>query len=159
MSQSRGRQRALKRDQRRLGKRVQPEPRGQLLAQEGEVDFLARGVDHEPQCSFRAERAGDHEVVDDSAAFVEQLGVALTAWRKVEKVRGTQRFEKGSDDGMVSALDQGLTHVRDVKQPRSLAGLEVLGEHASRIVDGHLVARERRHARAKLDVQGVERSL
>ena len=58
---------------------------------------------------------------------------------------------------MVVALDQRLAHMRDVEQSSKFAGVEMLGEDARRIVDRHVVAGERRHARAELDVQGVQR--
>ena len=104
-----------------------------------------------------AGRAGDHEVVDDSAIFVEKLGIALAAWSEVEKIRGAERFKKARDGRVAGALDQRLTHVRNVEQPSRLAGVEVLGEDPGRILDRHVVARERRHARAELDMQRVKR--
>ena len=103
--------------------------------------------------------AGDHKVVDDPAIFVEQLGIALTTGSEVEKIGRAERFEKARNGCVVAALDQRLTHMRNVEQASSLASMEVLGEDPGRVLDRHVVARERRHARAKLDMQGVERRL
>ncbi len=133
--------------------------RGQGRANKREVDGLSRGVDDEPQRAVRAGRAGHHQVVDDAAVVVEQLGIALAAGSETEDVGGAERFEKGRDGCMIGALDQRLAHVRDVEQPSRFAGVEVLGEDARRILDRHVVAGERRDARAELDVQGVERGL
>ena len=60
---------------------------------------------------------------------------------------------------MVGALDQRLTHMRNIEQPGRFAGVEVLGEDAGRILDRHVVAGEGPHARAKLDMQSMERRL
>ena len=130
-----------------------------MLANEGEVGLFSRGVDDEPQRTLCAGRAGDHKVIDDPAIFVEQLGIALTTGREIEKICRAERFEKARNGCVVAALDQRLTHMRNVEQPSSLTSVEVLGEDPGRVLDRHVVARERRHARAKLDVQGVERRL
>ena len=72
----------------------------------------------------------DHQVVDDPAVVVEQLGIALAARGETEQVGGTQRLEKARDRRVVGALDQRLAHMRNVEQPGGLAGVEVLGEDA-----------------------------
>src|ERR1700722_3632653 len=130
-----------------------------MLANEGEVGLFSRGVYYEPQRAPCARRAGDHKVVDDPAIFVEQLGVALTTLSEVEKICRAERFEKARNGCVVAALDQRLTHMRDVEQASSLTSVEVLGEDPGRVLDRHVVARKRRHARAKLDMQGVQRRL
>ena len=122
-----------------------------------EVDGLSRRVDDEPQRPVCARRARDHQVVDNSAVVVEQLRITLAALGEIEEVGRAKRFEKGRDSFMVVALDQRLAHMRDVEQPSKFAGVEMLGEDARRIVDRHVVAGERRHARAELDVEGVQR--
>ena len=60
---------------------------------------------------------------------------------------------------MVGALDERLAHMGNVEQPGRLAGVEVLGQDACRILDRHGVARERRDARAERDVESMERRL
>ena len=127
------------------------------MADQGEVDLFSRGVDNEPQQAVRPRRPGDHKVIDDSAIFVEQLGIALAAWSEVEKIRGAQRLKKRSNSRVVGAFDQRLTHMRNVEQPSRLAGVKMLGEDPGRVLDRHVVASERRHARAKLDMQSVKR--
>ena len=91
-----------------------------------------------------------------AALFVEELRVALPARREIEDVGGAERLEKGRRGPVVRPLDQRLAHVRDVEQARRLAGVQVLGEDAGRVLDRHVVAGERRHARAEFDVQRMQ---
>ena len=149
-------ERSLDRDQRRVVERRQAHACRQALANESEVDGLARRVDDEPQDAVGAGRAGHHQVVDDSAAFVQELRVALSARREVDDVRGNERFEKGGDARVVGALEQRLAHMRDIEQAGRPAGMQMLGKDAGRVLDRHVVAGERRHAGAELDVERVE---
>ena len=126
---------------------------------EREVDLFSRRVDNKPQRTLCAGRPGDHKVIDDATSFVEQLGIALATGREIENVGRAERFKKSRDGCVVAALDQRLTHVRNIKQTGGFASMEVLGEDSGRVSNRHVVARERRHARAKLDVQSVERCL
>ena len=157
--QCRGGERALKRDQRGFGQFRQPDASGQSLAHEREVDRLSRRVDDEAQSAVRAGRARHHKVVDDPALVVEQLRIALAPGREAPKVGGAEMLEKGRDGAMIGALEQRLAHMGNVEQPGGFAGVEVLGEDSRGILDRHVVAGERPHARAKLDMQGVERGL
>ena len=102
--------------------------RAQSLSNEGEVDFLSRGVDDEPQRAVGAGWPRDHKVIDDSAGLVEQLGVTLTARGEVQQVCGTEGFKKARDRRVVSAFDQRLAHVRNIEKPGGVPGVEVLGE-------------------------------
>ena len=70
---------------------------------------------------------------------------------------GTERLQSARDGRVVGAVEQRLAHVRDVEQPGGGARVQVLGEDAGRILHRHVVAGERRHARAELDMQRVER--
>src|SRR4029077_11941392 len=115
--------------------------------------------DNEPQPTLCAGRPGDHKVIYDATSFVEQLGITLATWREIEEVGRAERFKKGRDGCVVAALDQRLTHVRNIKQTGGFTSMEVLGEDPGGVLDRHLIARERRHARAELDVQRVERCL
>ena len=157
--QCRGGKRALKRDQRGFGQFRQPDASGQMLAQDCEVDRLSRRVDNELELPVRGGGARSHEVVEDPAFFVEQLGIALAPGGEAPKVGGAELLEKGRDGAMIGALEQRLAHMGNVEQPRRFAGVEMLGEDSRGILDRHVVAGERPHARAKLDMQGVERGL
>ena len=149
-------ERSLDRDQRRVVERRQAQACGQALANEGEVDSLARRVDDEPQDAVGAGKASHHQVVDDSAAFVQELSVALSARREVDNVCGNERFEKGGEARVVRALEQRLAHMRDIEQAGSPASMQMLGKDARRVLDRHVVAGERRHAGAELDVERVK---
>ena len=47
--------------------------------------------------------------------------------------------------------------MRDIEQPRLLAGVQMFLENAGRILHRHLIAGERHHLAAQLEVQGVKR--
>ena len=51
------------------------------------------------------------------------------------------------------AAQDHLPHMRDIEQPRLRAAMQMLFEHAHRILHGHLVARKRHHLRAKRHMQ------
>ncbi len=70
---------------------------------------------------------------------------------------GHSDFKKACNGRVATALDQRLTHMRNVERTSGFASVEVLGEHPGRVLDRHVVARERGHAGAKLDVQSMER--
>ncbi len=152
----RGGERSLQRDQRRLVERREARALGQTLANEGEIDGLARRVDDEPQDAVSAGGARHHQVVDDAARLVQKLGIALTAGREIDDVGGNERLEESGEARVTGALDQRLAHMRHVEQPRRLAGMEMLRHHPGRKLDRHLVAGESGHAGAELDVQSVK---
>ena len=98
------------------------------MANQGEVDLFSRGVENEPQRTLCTGRTSNHKVIDDFAVLVEQLGITLAAWLEIEKVGGAQRFEEARNGCVVAALNQRLTHMRNVEQPSSFASMEVLGK-------------------------------
>ena len=147
---------SLEREQRHFVQRRQAHAHRQPLADEGKVDGLARRVDDEPQNAVGFRRPRHHQVVDDAAAFVQELGVALPARPEVEDVRGNERLEESGDACVVRPFKQRLAHVRHVKQTGCLAGVQMLSEDARRVLDRHVVAGERSHPGAELDVESME---
>ena len=145
-------QRALRRGQ-------QDHAGRQALGDVGVVHLLARGVDdHEQPAVFLVRgRARHHQVVDDAAGIVEQLGVALLARLQVQDIGRHQGFESGGGGGVIGSDQEGLPHVRDVEQAGSGAGVQVLFEDAQRVLHGHLVARERHHLGTQRHMLRVER--
>ncbi|MDT4843046.1 hypothetical protein FQZ97_769640 [compost metagenome] len=127
---------------------------GQVLAQMGQVLVLAGGVDHQEQLVLG--QAGDHQVVEDAALGVGEQRVALGAHRQVEDVHRHQAFQR---PGRIGAAQDDLAHVRDVEQAGLLTGVQVLLEHAERVLHRHVVAGEGHHARAEFEVQGMQRGL
>lgn len=125
-----------------------------MLAQVRQVLLFAGGVDHQEQGVVT--QVGDHQVVEDAALRVGEHGIALHAHRQVDDIDRYQRLQGAG--GIVAAQDD-LAHVRDIEQAGLLAGVQVLLEHAQRVLHGHVVAGERHHARAQFQVQGVQRGL
>ena len=126
---------------------------GDRRAQVGDVGRLAAGVDDEEQVIGAARH---HQVVEDAAGVVGEERVALLALAQADDVDRHQRLERGRG---VGADQADLAHVRDVEQRRRLAALAMLGHDAGRIRDRHVVAGERHHLRAELDVQRMQRRL
>ena len=52
-----------------------------------------------------------------------------------------------------------LAHVRDVEQSRRRAGMQMFFQDSGRILNGHLIARERHHLRAARHMQRMKRRL
>ena len=137
----------------RSGSGSMAQRRGDRRAQVGDVVVLAGGVDDQEQVVGAPRH---HQVVEDAAGVVGEEGVALLALGQADDVDRHQRLERRR---RVVADQAQLAHVRDVEQRRRLAALAVLGEDARRVRDRHVVAGERHHLRAELDVQRMQRRL
>ena len=61
------------------------------------------------------------------------------------------------DGRVIGTVEPSLTHMRDIEQAGLGARVGVFGENAVAILDRHVVAGERREARAVFAVQGVKR--
>ena len=57
----------------------------------------------------------------------------------------------------VSPARKRLAHMRDIEQPGLLAGVQMLFQDAGGILHRHLIAGERHHLAAQLQMQGVKR--
>ena len=70
--------RTLQSDQSAILRRLERNVLGQMLLQPGIIDILARGIHHdaEPAVIGRHERMGDHQIIDDAALRIGDLGVA-----------------------------------------------------------------------------------
>jgi hypothetical protein len=105
-----------------------------------DIGLFAGTVDDEEQI-FAA--VDEHQVVENSALFIEQQAVALLVQAQVHDIDGHQRFERG---GGIGAAQQQLAHVRDIEQAGGLARVQMLGHQALRVLHGHGVAGKRHHA-------------
>ena len=123
----------------------------QMLSHVMRVDRLAAGVGHDQQT---AGVVGHHQVIDDAARLVHEQRVTLTTRSQTLKVAGGQRLQHGRGVGPAQAE---LAHVGHVEQAGCRAGVQVLGQHAGRVLDRHVVAGERDHLRAQPTMQRVER--
>ncbi|MNE42448.1 hypothetical protein D3C80_1365740 [compost metagenome] len=125
-----------------------------VLAQVRQVLILAGGVDHQEQ--FVVTQVGDHQVVEDAAVFIGEHRVALHAHWQVDDVDRHQGFQ---GLGRIGTAQADLAHVRDVEQAGLIAAVQMLFHHPQRVLDRHVVAGERHHARTQFQVQGVQRGL
>ena len=125
----------------------------------GEIGLLARGVDDEHQHAVLdgIARARHHQVVENAAILVGELGIALPPGREADDVGSHQRLERARGGLVVGPDQERLAHVRDVEQAGRAAGMGVLGNDAVGILDRHVVAGERHHAGAARDMQRVQR--
>ncbi len=115
-----------------------------------DVAVLGRAVDDDVEILAAP---GRHQIVDDPAIVVEQ--------QRIFELHVAERLEIGREQGFerpvgAVAVDQQLAHMADVEQPGILARPQMLGDDAF-ILDRHLIARERHHARALRAVPLVER--
>ncbi len=85
---------------------------------------LAGGVDHQEQMAAEIRH---HQVVENAACGVGELGVALPAGCNAEDVLRHQPFQRQSGvldlAGFRPQLD--LAHMRDVEQPGRMAGMQM----------------------------------
>lgn len=116
---------------------------GQVLVEMVNIKCFARGVDHEKKPVVQV---GYHEVVENAARLVGEKPVSLTTDAKSRHVDGHQGFECGR---RVSSVNCDLSHVGDVEKPGLSPRVQVLLDDTSRILQGHLIARERDHLGAK----------
>ena len=148
------RQRALQGQKPAREHRLDLAGRGEMLLQMREVGVLAGGIDHQQEVIARA---GHHEVVEDAAGLVGELGVALLAGFEAGDVGRHQRLQRLGRALPRFRGEPHLAHVRDVEQAGGGAGLGMLGQDAGRILHRHFVAGERHEARAQLAMQIVKR--
>ena len=85
--------------------------------------------------------------------------VALAPGREPDDVGRAQRLQRARGRRVVRPVEKRLSHMRDIEQAGRGAGLQMFGEDARPVLDRHVVAGERRHARAEFDMQGVKRRL
>jgi hypothetical protein len=119
------------------------------------VGVLAGGIDHQEQMVAEIR---DHQIVENAAALVRELRIALPSGRDGDHVLRHQPLQRacGVPDGAGSRAQRDLAHMRDVEQASGGAGMLVLPEHAGCVLYGHLVARERHHSGPKREMERVQ---
>ena len=130
----------------------------QGVAQMPFIDVLAAGIDDKRQILAAVT---DHQIVDDAAAAVGEKRIALPPRRKAQDIGRHDTFESPSGVGHPAGTRAqcDLPHMRDIEQAGGAAGMQVFLQHAQRIMDGHVVAGEQRHAGAHRQVERMERRL
>ena len=112
----------------------------------GDVHALAGRVDDqmEPVAGPR-----HHQVVDDAAVVVGELGVAHGPGREARDIPRHEAFESS---GAAAAGEAQLAHVRDIEEPGGGACLRVLRDDARAVAHRHGIAGE-------ADKTGAERAV
>ena len=109
----------------------------------------------------RGLRPRDHQVVEDAAVVGKKLRIALLIGFQAHDIRRNERFERPCDRFVALVLgdQESLAHVGNIEQARMLAGPVVLGHDAGGVLDRHVIAGERHHARAKGNMLGMKGGL
>ncbi|MOA44510.1 hypothetical protein D3C78_1668000 [compost metagenome] len=75
------------------------------------------------------------------------------------QVNDVDRHQGFQGLGRIGAAQANLAHMRNIEQARLFTRVQVFFHHPQRILDRHVIAGERHHARAQFQVQGVQRGL
>ena len=146
-----GGQRPLQGQQRRIGQRRDLATRTDVPLHMGGICHLAGPVDDDQKIR-RA--AGEHQVIQDAGVGIEQHAVALAPGCEADDV---DRHERLQSRHSVNTDNAELPHVRDIKQAGCVAGVQVFGHQACRILNRHAVTGKGNHARTQFQVQVVQR--
>ena len=154
-----GRLRPLEGDERAMIGAHQAHALRQARRDVGEILVLARRVDdqHQDAVLGLVGRARHHQIVENAALLVEELGVALAAGGEVQDIGRHEGFERLRGRRMVRPHEESLAHMRHVEEAGAGARVEMLGEHARRVLHRHVVSREGHHAGAERHMGAVQR--
>ena len=144
------RARPLKREQRLLLHVIDHDLARQSVLEHVDVADFGGAVDDDIEI---VAAPGRHQIVDDPAIIGQEQRIFelhVLLGREISRHQGLQRAVR------ILAVDQQLTHVADVEQPRILAGPQMLG-HDAVILDRHRIAGEGDHPAAAVAVPLVER--
>ena len=120
-----------------------------------DVSGLAGAVDDdEDVAAVGMVTVEEHQVVDDAAIIVQQQAVALPARRQADHVDRHQAFKGGR---RIRPDQPQLAHVRHVEQAGGVAGMQMLGHQAVRVLHRHGITGKRHHARAEFHMQIIQR--
>ncbi|MGY3357744.1 hypothetical protein ACVWZK_004407 [Bradyrhizobium sp. GM0.4] len=147
--------RPLQRDQRAVSQLLDDAIVREIRAQMRLVLGLAGGVDDQEEVIAET---GDHQIIQNPALGIGELGVALPARRDRHDILRHQPFQRagGVLDLAGFRPERDLAHVGDVEQAGCVAGMKVLLQDSGRILHGHVIARERHHLAAERDMQVVK---
>ena len=116
---------------------------------------LAGGVDDQKQMVAEIRH---HQIVENAAVFIGELGVALPSRRNRHDVLRHQPLQRQRRilDLAGFGTQRELAHMRDVEQPGVRARMQVLLQHAGRVLHRHLVAREGNQLAAARHMERVQ---
>jgi hypothetical protein len=125
-----------------------------MRAQMRGVGLLARGIDDQQQLLAHAR---GHEVVEDAAGRIRELGVAHAARLQAADVAGHEPLQRLGGVVEIVRSEADLAHMRDIEEPRRAPRVLMLGDDSGRVLHRHLVASERHDFRPQLAMQIEER--
>ena len=84
---------------------------------------------------------------------MSQQRVGLPIRRQARQIDRGQGFQGLRN---TPAAQYELPHMRDIEEPRLLPGVAVLGNNPVAVLNGHVIAGKRRHARAEFTMKGIQ---
>ena len=116
---------------------------------------LAGGVDDQKQMVAEIRH---HQIVENAAVFIGELGVALPSRCNRHDVLRHQPLQRQRRilDLAGFGTQRELAHMRDVEQPGVRSRMQVLLQHAGRVLHRHLVAREGNQLAAARHMERVQ---
>ena len=97
---------------------------------------------------------GNHQVIENSAVIIGEERIALSAGGETKNIGRHQSFQSLCRLG---AMQENLTHMAYIEEPRSAAGMAVFGHDTHRVLHGHVPAREGHHSGAQSAVKPCKR--
>ena len=148
--------RSLQRQQRPIVETLDRAGGRYCLTQVGFVGVLAGGIgDHQKDLA----EPRDHQIVADSPVLIGEQGVSLPTRSQAHDIHGHDQLQRTR--GVLAAAgarpDFELSHMRHIEKPRGRADVKVLFQDAARVLNRHLVSRERHHTAAEIEMEPVER--
>ena len=128
---------------------------GEMRAQMRFVLGLAGGVDDQKQMVAEIRH---HQVVENAAVFIGELGVALPSRCNRHDVLRHQPLQRQRRIRDLAGFrpQRELAHMRDVEQAGGASRVQVFFEHAGRVLHRHLVAREGNQLAAARHMERVQ---
>ena len=116
---------------------------------------LAGGVDDQKQMVAEIRH---HQIVEKAAVGIGELGVALPSRRNRHDVLRHQPLQRQRRilDLAGFGTQRELAHMRDIEQAGGASRMQMLLEHAGRVLHRHLVAREGNHFAAARHMERVQ---
>ena len=117
---------------------------------------LASGVHNQKQMAAEIRH---HQIIENAARRIGELGVALPSWCNRQNVLRHQPLERqgGVLDPAGFRPQRNLAHMGDIEQASAGAGMQVFPEHAGRVLHRHVVTGKGDHLAAACDVHGMQR--
>ncbi len=129
----------------------------QLGGEMREIGCFCRGIDDEkePLATGFVVEPRHHQIVENMALAIEQLGIPHLAWSKRRDFARHQSLQAARG---VRPRENRLAHVRNIEQSSTRAREKMFGDDSRRILHRHGIAGKTGHAGAKRAMYIVKRS-